>query len=181
MILLEREDVDRLGLWTYPFMVRWDHNDPVQWAEGNALDFPDIPAEGPFLLVVHDEDAWAGQGGWGGLYHVAQKRADSINMRWWRALADLYAEAMGISRQSLVLRFAAMRRHLSSNRDPWFSWEEVYHWPEGGDLAWSALVHGHPHGIAVREHEGQRQIRYPRPLLDVDGIQKQLGIGRYAG
>lgn len=159
MILIEREDVDRLGLWTYPFLMFWDPNDPEQWAEGNALDFPDMPAPGPFLLIVHDEAAWAGQRA-DRLSQVAGKRLDPPNRRWWQALGDMYAEAMGISRQSLVLRFAAMSKYLRrERRGQWHPWDEVYHWPEGGDLAWSALVHGRHPWFEVREHEGLREVR----------------------
>ncbi len=160
MILLEREDVDRLGLPASFFLVEWDPNDPEQFAEATKVDWADIPAEGPFLLVVNDEYAWVGQRADRLLYLVAQKRADPVNLRWWKGLADLYAESMGISRQSLVLRYSAMRRQMHRHRGEWFPWEEIYHWPEGGDLAWSALVHGHDPSIRTREHEGQRQVRY---------------------
>lgn len=160
MILLDREDVERLDLWNLPFLVRWDPNDPDEWAKGQALDFPDVMAPGPFLLVVHDEDAWAGQA-FDSLSCVAQKRADPINMKKWRHLADLYAKEMGVSRQGLVLRFSSVRRQLRQRRG-WVRWNAIYHWPEGGDLVWSALVHGHHPWIEVREHQGQRQARYTR-------------------
>lgn len=161
MILLERKDVERLGLWTYPFLVHWDPNDPEKWAEGNRLDFPDILADGPFLLVVNDEHAWAGQKK-DQLNQVAQKRADPPNLRWWRALADMYAESMGISRQGFVLRFSAMKRRMRGLPSHWFEWDKIYDWPEGEDLMWSALVYGHHPWIKVREHEGRRQVRYTR-------------------
>lgn len=158
MILIDREDVDRLGLWAAPFLVKWNLDDPVEFAEGTKADWADIPAEGPFLCVVTDEDAWAGQAD--DLYHVAQKRADPINLRQWQGLADLYAAEMGISRQGLVLRFSSMRRQVRRSPGRWVRWDRVYHWPEGGDLMWSALVHGHHPWMKVREHEGQRQVRY---------------------
>jgi hypothetical protein len=69
---------------------------------------------------------------------------------------------MGISRQSLVLRYASMKRFLvvGDRRERFFPWDEVYHWPEGGDLAWSALVHGHHPVLQTREYEGQRQVMH---------------------
>jgi hypothetical protein len=163
MILIDREDVIHLNMarWSYTcFFVHWDPNDPVAFQRGQELDFPDILADGPFLCVVTDEDVWAGQE----LDHlspVVQKRADSINLRQWRYLADLYAAEMGISRQSFVLRFAAMSKYLRGDRrGQWNPWDDVYHWPEGGDLAWSSLMYGHHPWMEVREHDGQRQVRY---------------------
>lgn len=158
MILLEREDVDRLDLWTYPFLVKWDLDDPEQFAEGAKVDWAEIPADGPFLLVVHDENALAGQDA-SSLYEVAGKRYDIHNKRKWKALADMYAEAMGISRQSMVLRFAAMTRHVRQATG-WLDWDEVYHWPQGGDLAWSALMYGYHPWLVVREHGMLRQVGY---------------------
>jgi len=160
MILLDREDVVRLDLLKSPFYVRWDPDDPVAFAEGQALDFPEIIAEGPFLLVVNDEFAWAGQHP-DRLSNVAGRRLDAVNFQHWKALADIYAESMGISRQSLLLRFASLRRQ--TRRRPaglgWMKWENAYHWPEGDDLAWSALTDGRHPTLEVREHEGQRQVR----------------------
>jgi hypothetical protein len=159
MILLDKEDVVRLNLWTYPFYRRWDHNDPEDWAEGTRLDFPDILAEGPFLLVVHDEHAWAGQKD--PSYEVAGRRVDPPNFRWWAALADLYAESMGISRLSMLRRYKSMRRYLlGDRRGRWCPWEEAYHWPDKDDLAWSALVHGRHPWLEVREHGGKREVMY---------------------
>ena len=161
MILLDREDVIRLDLRTRPFLITWDPNDPVEFAEGTKADWADILAEGPFLLIVHDEAAWAGQET-ERLYNVAGRQIDPPNFRWWKALADLYAESMGISRQGLLLRFASMRRQ--TRRRPvglgWMQWENVYHWPDENDLAWSSLVYGHHPTLEVREHDGQRQVRY---------------------
>jgi len=59
MMLIEQEDVVRLGMdkWTYPFMTIWEVGSP----EAVAADYADVLAEGPFLCVVTDEDAWAGQ------------------------------------------------------------------------------------------------------------------------
>lgn len=145
--------------WTYPFCKTWDPNDPVEWAEGQALDFPDVIAEGPFLVVVNDEYAWAGQRV-GHLTQVAQKRADPINLRQWRYLADLYSQSMGISRQSFVLRFSSMRRRLLHG--DWVSWRDAHPWPDGGDHMWSAIVHGNDPWLQAREHEGRRQVRVAR-------------------
>jgi len=156
MILLDREDVVRLDLLKSPFYVRWDPDDPVAFAEGQALDFPEIMADGPFLLVVHDEGAWAGQPE--RLVNVAGRE---LNFQNWTALADLYAESMGISRLSMLRRYTSIRRQ--TRRRPvglgWMRWENAYHWPDGDDLAWSALVHGRHPILEVREHDGKRQVR----------------------
>ena len=93
MILLDRNDVDRLDLPQYPFYLDWDMDDPVDVMEGEALGYPDIPAPGPFLLVVHDEEALAGQR-LEDLCPVASKREDPASLRRWRGLADIYAECM---------------------------------------------------------------------------------------
>jgi hypothetical protein len=159
MILIDREDVDRMDLRPSVFLVEWDPDDPVKFAEGQALDFPEIPAPGPFLCVVTDEDAWAGQRE-GRLLNVAIKRSGIVHRRKWEYLADLYAEAMGISRQSFVLRFSSMRGQMQRHRGEWLPWDEVHHWPEGGDLAWSALVHGHDPSIMIFERSGIRQVKH---------------------
>lgn len=161
MILLDQEDALRLDLpYMGMFRVHWDPDDPVKWDEGQALDFPDLIADGPFLLVVNDEWACAGQDA-NRLSMVAGRRIDAPNLRNWRYLADLYAGSMGISRQGLLLRFAAMSRYLRRDRrGEWVRWEKVYHWPEGGDLAWSSLVYGRHDWFKVREHEGERQVMH---------------------
>jgi hypothetical protein len=159
VILLDKEDVERLDLWKHPFYRRWDTKDPEQVDEAIALGWPDILADGPFLLVVHDEAAWAGQAG--RLLKVAGRRIDPPNHKWWSALADMYADDMGVSRQSLLLRYASIRRYLRSDRrGQWCSWEKVYHWPDEGDLVWSALVHGHHPWLEVREDDENREVRY---------------------
>lgn len=161
MILLDRDDVIRLDMdgWTYPFQVEWDPSDPVSRAEAEAVDYADILADGPFLLVVNDEYAWAGQAP-DRLRQVAQKRADPPNLRRWKYLADLYAESMGISRQGLVLRFTAIRRHVRRENGRWVRWNRAYHWPEGSDLAWSSLVLGHDPSLEVSEYMGERRVRH---------------------
>lgn len=147
MILLERDDVIRLGMdgWDYPFCV--DRDDV------------DVLAEGPFLLVVHNEHAWAGQDV-DSMEQVAGRRIDPPNHRRWKYLADLYAAAMGISRHSITLRYVWMSRHLNDKRGQPFLWDDIYHWPEGSDLAWSALVHGHHPWFRVYETEGQRMVEH---------------------
>lgn len=161
MILIDREDVIRVGIDTRSsFLVDWDPDDPVSWAEGQALDFPEILAEGPFLLVVHNEWAWAGQE-LRNLQPVAGRKIDPPNFERWKYLADLYAEEMGISRQGLLLRFASIERRLyKTGSGGWFPWEQFYHWPEGSDLAWSALAHGQHDEMQARKHEGQLQVRH---------------------
>lgn len=159
MILLDREDVVALKMEGPPFLVTWDPNDPVAWAEGAKVDYADILADGPFLMVVTDEDAWAGQSE-DHLSHIAQKRADTTNRKRWVYLADLYAAEIGVSRQGFTLRFTSMVRQTKRNRGRWFPWSTVYHWLEGGDLVWSALKHAsHPH-LEVMEDNGARYVRH---------------------
>ena len=134
MILLDREDVDRIGLPQHPF-----------YAEDE-----EVPAKGPFMLVVHDDGAWAGNH-LDDLYLVASKREDPANLQRWQDLADIYADCMGISRQSLVLRYSSMRKQTYRVRGQWLPWEEVYHWPEGNEHAWSALLYGQHPWLEVRD------------------------------
>lgn len=158
MILLDRDDVVRIGLADHAaFQVEWEVGSP----EAIEADYADVLAEGPFLLTVNDECAWAGQHA-DDLYRVAQKRVDPINLQQWKDLADLYASEIGISRQGLVLRFASIRRKL--RRRPaglgWARWETVYHWPDGSDLMWSALLDKYHPEIEARQHVGEREVRY---------------------
>lgn len=156
MILIDRDDVVRVGLADHTaFQVEWE----VGSHEAVEADYADVLAEGPFMLTVNDECAWAGQHG-EALYRVAEKRLDPVNLQCWKDLADIYAASMGLSRQGLVLRFAAMRRHLRYERRGWIRWRQVYHWPDGGDLAWSALLDKHHPEIEAREHVGEREVRY---------------------
>ena len=156
MILIEREDVDRLiplGLPKMPFYVRWEIGDPI----GEILDYPDVLSPGPFVAIVTDDEAWVGTSA-NRLCGVAPRRADRINYRIWAGLADLYVAEMGISRQGFIKRFAAMNRFLGRNPGQWIPWEEAYHWPDERNLAWSSV--SMDSSIKTREHEGQRQVRY---------------------
>jgi len=162
MILLEKEDVVPLldkGMRKMPFYVEWDPDDPVSSRQAQELDFADILADGPFVLIVNDEYAWVGQDA-DHLHEIAKRRRDIPNLKWWRALADLYAAEMGISRQSLLLRFAAMNRRLHRDSGQWFAWDEIYHWSDGSDLAYSALTFGRHPWLVTREHEGKRQVKF---------------------
>lgn len=145
MILLDREDVVRLGMdgWTYPFC--------------EDRDGVDVLGEGPFVFVVHNEHAWGGRDT-DSMERIAGRRVDPANYRRWIYLADLYAEAMGISRHSMVMRYVWMSKDVISSRPEWFEWEKIYHWPEGGDLAWSALVHGHHPLLEVDVDNGERLV-----------------------
>jgi len=153
--------VIRLDLWRLPFYIEWDPDDPEEWQEGQDLDFPEILAHGPFVMVVHDEAVWAGQHP-DSLYNVAARRSDPPNFQRWKALADIYADCMGVSRQGLLLRYWAMKRYLAvgDRKGEFHPWGDVYHWPEGGEFVWSALVRGNHPWLKVREHEGQRQVKY---------------------
>jgi hypothetical protein len=152
MILIDRKDVDRLIPLGLPKSCFY----PDREIEGH----PDEISPGPFIAIVTEDRAWVGTRV-GNLYGVAPKRADAINYRIWAGLADLYVAEMGISRQSFVKRFSAMTRFLSRNRESWFPWEQVYHWPEGSDLAWSSALMGSSSSfLKAREHNGQRQVRY---------------------
>ena len=158
MILIDRDDVVRVGLADHvAFQVEWEVGSP----EAVEADYSDVLADGPFLLVVNDECAWAGQHA-DNLYRVAQTRVDPVNLQQWKDLADLYAAEMGVSRQGMVLRFASIRRKL--RRRPsglgWARWRTVYHWPDGDDLAWSALLDRQHPEIEARDHFGEREVRY---------------------
>lgn len=154
VILLERDDVDRIGLTGYWFNRHWEPDDP----EGIACDFADLPDPGPFLLRVNDEQAWVKRSTdpyWFRAGHRARYPCDE--QRQWSALFDLYAEGIGISPATLRNRFMGMRRRLK-RIGRWARWEWVYPWPEGGDLVWSSLV-DHP-WLETRELNEKRQVRY---------------------
>ena len=153
MMLIDAMDVIRVGLRDHvAFQREWVIGSP----EAIEADYADVLARGPFLLTVNDECAWAGQHA-ESLHRVAERRLDPLNYQWHQGLAEIYAEAVGVSRQSYLLRFAAMRRRLRHESD-WMRWNEIYHWPEGADLVWSSLMH-HPE-IEARERTGEREVRY---------------------
>lgn len=157
VILLEREDVDRIGLTGYWFNRHWEPDDP----EGIACDYADLPDPGPFLLVVNDEEAWVKRGVdqyWFRAGHRARYPCDE--QRQWSALFDLYAEEIGISPATLRNRFMGMRRRLAQVDGVWRWWNIAYSWVEGRDLVWSSITEaGHP-WLATRERNGHREVRY---------------------
>ena len=153
MILIDAVDVIRVGLRDHvAFQTEWVVGSP----DAIRADYADVLARGPFLLTVNDECAWAGQHA-EALHRVAERRLDPLNYHRYQDLAEIYADAVGVSRQSYLSRFAAMRRRLRHEPD-WMQWQEIYHWQEGSDLAWSSLRH-HPE-IEARERTGEREVRY---------------------
>lgn len=154
MILLEREDVNRIGLDPYWFLVQWvpGSKEAMKW------DYAEMPSPGPFLLRVNDEAAWVSQDGelW---RKVAERRRDnSKSQRQWGFLVELYAQEIGLSQMSLLGRWASVRRQLKKTPDTWEDWATVYHWPEGSDIVWSGIIH-HP-WLETREHLGRKEVRY---------------------
>lgn len=157
MMLIEQDDVIRIGLQSHTaFQIEWEVGSPA----AVAADYEDVLAEGPFLLAVNDECAWAGQHA-EALYRVAEKRLDPASEKAWRGLVNLYAREMGVSRQGYLLRLKSVRRRLREDkRRDWIRWERAYHWDDGIDLAWSALIDRHHPEIEAREKFGTREVRY---------------------
>lgn len=155
MILLDRYDVDRIGLSGYWFNRHWESDDP----EGIACDFADVPDPGPFLLIVNDEQAWVKRSidpYWFGAGR--RTRYPCEEQRQWSELFDLYAESIGITSATLRNRFMGMRRRLRSKAGVWMRWSFAYPWKEGEDLVWSSLMN-HP-WLEAREVAGKREVRY---------------------
>lgn len=152
MMLIDREDVERLGLDPFPFYLRREVGSPEAIAHA---DDPDVMADGPFLLIVNDEMAWAGQSE-DRLMLVANKKADGAALRRWQGLADLYVAGTGFSRVSLVMRIRSVGRALRA-AGGWCPWDHVYHWPEGSERVWSGLYH-HPI-IETRVEAGKKEAR----------------------
>jgi hypothetical protein len=155
MILLEREDVNRIGLNPYWFL--------VQWVPGSKdamdADYAEMPSPGPFLLKVHDEAAWISHGGDNDWRKVAERtRTNGNGQLRYGMLVELYAEAAGLTRMSFLGRFASIRRQLRSTPGVWEDWTKVYRWPGGSDEVYSGIIH-HP-WLETREHLGQKEVRY---------------------
>ncbi len=155
MILLDREDVNRIGLDPYWFL--------VQWVPGSKdaldADYAEMPSPGPFLLKVNDEAAWVSHGGENDWRKVAERTRVNGNAQLrWGHLVTLYAEAVGIPRMSLLGRWASVRRQLKRTPNVWKDWTTVYRWPEGSDIVWSGIIH-HP-WLETRENAGRKEVRY---------------------
>ena len=156
MILIEKEDVLRIGLNPIPFYIKWEIGSP----EAVAADYDDVIADGPFLLVMNDDEAWAGQS-LDQLHLVARKQNDSVNRRRWCELADLYVADLGWSRRSLVKRILAVQDRLRDAGGEWVQWRKVYHWRDGSDRVWSGLYRHQ--WIETKERYGEREARYRVP------------------
>ena len=155
MILLERDDVDRIGLDPYWFLMQWIPGSK----EALKYDYEERPAPGPFLLKVNDEAAWISHGGDNDWRKVAERtRTNGQGQLRYGMLVELYAEAAGLTRMSFLGRLASVKRQLKRTPDVWEDWTTVYHWPEGSDIVWSGLIH-HP-WLETREHLGRKEVRY---------------------
>lgn len=155
MILLDREDVDLIGLTGYWFNHRWEPGDP----EAIACDYAEIPSKGPFLLLVNDEAAWVRRDDKDEWRQVARRRRYKCDEQLhWSLLFEMYADAIGVSPDKLRNRYAGLRRRLRKTPGEWRSWPLVYLWPEGSDLVWSSLMN-HP-WIETRERWNQKELRY---------------------
>lgn len=154
MILLEREDVDRIGLDPYWFLMHWVAGSP----EALAADYAEVPSPGPFLLKVHDESAWVSHHGDDWRKVAERLRHDGESQRRWGLLVELYAEAAGLTRMSFLGRLASVRRQLKKTPNVWEDWQEAYDWSDGSDLVWSGIIH-HPR-LETRVYLGQKEVRY---------------------
>lgn len=155
MMLLDREDVIRLKLWEFPFHRVYEPGTPEAIEHAND---PDIIADGPFVFVVNNEFAFAGQTA-DSLYPAANKRADEIQRLRWVGLADLYLEDLGITRMSMCKRIRSMQDTLKDLDREWVRWDWLYKWDEGSERIFSGL-YNHP-WIKTRVNEdGTKEARY---------------------
>lgn len=154
MILLDREDVNRIGLNPALFYRKWEVGSP----EALEHDYADVPAPGPFLLRVDDESAWVSQDGEEWECAARRTRHRGPEESAWYELATLYAEGAGMTRASFLRRIGSVRNVLNEMPEQWMPWQIVYHWPDGGDLVWEGLFR-HP-WIKTATIEGVRKVRY---------------------
>lgn len=154
-VLLDREDVERIGLNPALFYRRWE----VGSREAIEHHYADVPAPGPFLLRVDDEAAWVSQDGEDWECAARRTRYRGPEESAWYELATLYAEGAGMTRASFLRRIGSIRKRLAVAPGMWMSWSLVYPWPDGGDLVWAGLFR-HP-WIETRTN-GVRELRYGR-------------------
>ena len=139
MILLDREDVERIGLNPALFYRKW----VVGERDALVYNYADIPAAGPFLLRVNDEAAWVSQDGEEWECAARRTRYRGPEESAWYELASLYAAGAGLTRASFLRRIGSVREQLGRTPGMWFPWRRVYHWPDGGDQVWDGLFR-HP-------------------------------------
>lgn len=153
MILIEKEDVVRLDLDRYPFHHRWGEVGSQEAYEHR--NDPDVLADGPFLLLVNNEEAWAGQSA-GQLMRVAVRRADEVGLRRWQGLADLYLADTSLSRRSLCQRIRSVERKVRTLEGAWAPWDSLYTWDDASDRVWSGL---HLHQVIETRDGETREAR----------------------
>ena len=154
MILVDREDFEGFGFQESLFYRKWIPGEP----EAVACDYADVPALGPFLISVNDEDAWFSHDGEGWVGIAKNTRHEGPEQRRWSHLAALYTASVGLSPRSLVNRLRSVKVRLRRTPDRWVRWSSVYRWGEGSDLIWSGLMN-HPH-LKIRENMGQKEVLY---------------------
>ena len=157
MILLDREDVERIGLNPALFYRRW----VVGERDALVHNYADIPADGPFLLRVDDESAWVSQDGEEWERAAQRTRYRGPEESRWYELADLYAAGAGLTRASFLRRIGSIRKRLAQADGEWVYWDRVYRWPDGGAQIWDGLFR-HPWIERGRDQEGSymRKVRY---------------------
>ena len=160
MILIEKEDIERIGLTRAPFF----RTNLYEFVPGERIPeqyFIDRDEErlsdGPFLLIMNEEEAWSGQS-LADMHRVAVRREEPDGLRKWQELGDLYMEDLGVGRRSVALRFNAIRKAVTRASPRWLPWDEVYYWDRGTDRFWSAASFRHQH-LECRVHQGRQEVR----------------------
>lgn len=139
MMLIDKADVERIGGPRYPFVQKWKFQAGEKVPEEYFRERDkEILAEGPFLLIVNEEEAWGGQN-MDRMYRLAVRRADRVNRTLWNEYADLYVEDLGYTGRLVCLRFRSIIKSVAGAGGEWVPWREVYRWGEGSDLFWSSL------------------------------------------
>lgn len=163
VILIELEDIHRIhsrnplnpnGPTEYQFTPgeRPPWLDDPDFFESEKRFYP-----GPYLLRVNDEGAWLSRDGDTWREAVQCQPYPCVETNMWRDYVALYADAMGVSRRSLLSRLYGMSRELRKTPDEWALWSKIYHWSEGSDLVWSGL---HLHTQYEVRESVEKEIRY---------------------
>lgn len=126
-----------------------------------ALKNPDKQIyPGPYLLRISDQGAWLSRDGESWDEAVVRPPYAGPERAIWNGYCDLYAEAVGVTSQTMKKRLGAIRKRLFETPNRWQPWNKIYTWVESPDLMWDCFYR-HT-WVETREVAGKREIRYVR-------------------